>query len=164
MRREAGYPPRFRNSRLAGTLWRRYNRSVTENKSNPTRPDIVVKLATLVLYAIAIAYPFYEFRVEGTPLVSYEGVGSVVFPLAVLAFQMPWAAKSDLKPSLRCVFSQLLGAAVLATLAQFIYLGVQGYLHQPEEMQQMIRFDWIALPVVLLILWLINRKRSHAVG
>ena len=117
-------------------------------------------LAKTLLYAAAIAYPFYEFHVEGIQVVSYEGIGSIAFPIVVLIFQIPWPGRSPWPSSLKGVFSEFLGAAVLATLAQFIYLGIQGYLNQPEEMQQMIRFDWIALPFVLFILWLLNRKRA----
>jgi len=119
----------------------------------------MAKLARLLLYVIAVAYPWYEFHVERTGFFSYEGVGAIVFPVAVVLLEL---LPGQRKLSLRHVFSTLLGAAVLATLAQLVYLGFLGYLAQPLEMKRMIHLDWTVMPFAVLILWFLKRGKSRA--
>ena len=118
----------------------------------------LIRLGKIALYLVAVAYPLYELGVDQVGAWSYEGVGSLVFPVAVLGLQICRCGK---RATFGSVFTELLFAAVFATLGQLVYLGIQGYQTQPEGIKSMIRIDWLAMPVVLGVLWILNRRQRE---
>ena len=115
----------------------------------------------IFLYSVVIGYPMFEFVHEKVTPASYEGVGSIAFPIVILTFEIiQWRGKNP-RISKMSVLAELLSGFILATLTQLVYLAAKGYQQETNEMRQMIRMDWIVLPFLLLwLLWLLRRKKS----
>ena len=111
-----------------------------------------MKLSKILLYLVAVAYPIFEFGHEKVLPLSYEGVGSLAFPIVILVLEIR-------KPKSFSVLAEILTGAIFATITQLGYLAVKGYHQESEEMQQMIRVDWTAMPFVLAwLFWLVRRR------